>query len=143
MAFMYNVGMEGIADQTIDWVVDNIDCVLLITGTPLFDATNADMTAVLAEPNTECSVSGYSRTALAATKSVALNGNTVEFKCGDTTFTSLVAGQTITAAVIVKRNGGAGSDIPISFHDTNDIPTNGSNIVFNPSSGLVATLVNA
>ena len=44
-------GMEGIADQTIDWVVDNIDCVLLVTGSPLFDATNVDMTAVLAEPN--------------------------------------------------------------------------------------------
>ena len=143
MANAYNSGMEGVADQTIDWVSDTINCVLLVTGTPLFDATNATMTAVLAEPNTECSASGYSRTALAATKSVALNGNTVEFKCGDTTFATLETGETIYAAVVVKYVDGAGGDIPISYHDTNDLATNGSDIVFNPTSGVCWTIVNA
>jgi len=142
MANVYNSGMEGVADQTIDWVNDTINCVLL-EASPSFDATDATMTAVIASGNTECTASGYSRTALAATKSVALNGNTVEFKCGNTTFSSLGAGSTIYAAVIVKYVDGSGSDIPISYHDTSDLATNGSDIVFNPTSGVCWTIVNA
>jgi len=142
MANVYNSGMEGVADQTIDWVNDTINCVLL-TATPTFDATSATMTAVIADGNTECTRASYARTALAATKSVALNGNTVEFKCGDTTFATLETGETIYAAVVVKYVDGAGGDIPISYHDTNDLATNGSDIVFNPTSGVCWTIVNA
>ena len=142
MANVYNSGMEGVSDQTIDWVNDTINCVLL-KATPTFDATDATMTAVIASGNTEADCSGYARTALAATKSVALNGNTVEFKCGNTTFSSLGSGNTIYGAVIVKYVDGSGSDIPISYHDTNDLATNGSDIVFNPTSGVCWTIVNA
>ena len=136
MSNTYDSGREGVGDRSIDWVNDTIKCVLL-KAAPVFDRTNATMSAVISEGNTEADCSGYARTELAATKSVALNGSIVEFKCGNTTFSSLGSGNTIYGAVVVKHVDGAGNDIPISMHDTNDLATNGSDIIFNPTSGVV------
>ena len=142
MANMYNVGMLGIGDRSIDWVSGTIMCMLL-AATPTFDATDATIGAVITTGNTEATVSGYSRQNLAATKEVILVAGATQFKCGNTSFDTLAAGETIYGAIVVLYIDGGNADIPISMHDTNDIPTNGSNVVFNPASGVVSTIVNA
>lgn len=138
MANVYNKAREIVGDKTLTWQSDTINC-MLMTGVPVFDQTDANATAVLASGGAECTRASYSRQS-AGGKGDAINGNNYEYTCGNITFSSLEVGETIVAAVVMKWVDGAGADLPLSMHDTNDLPTNGSDIVFNPASGVVFTL---
>lgn len=146
MPNVYDKGREILGDKTLDWGTgaggDGIYVVLLRSdlAVPAFVTTHADMTAVLLHANNdECSVGSYSREA-AAGKSNAINGSNYEYICAVVTWAVLESGQEVGAAVVVKYVDGVGGDLPISFHNTNDLTLNGSAVNFNPASGVVWTV---
>ena len=133
-SFVFDVGSDGVAKGTIDWVNDTDIRMLLLTGAGTPVKGNATVLAALAEANVdESTATNYSRAAM-ANKSISTTGNKTLFDADNPVFSSLggASNDTITGWIIYKgtaASGDDGSNIPISYTDlTTDLTTNGGDV---------------
>lgn len=115
----------------LDILTDDLRCLLLKSGSsPVFDPDDQTVQAILDRvENAEITVTNYARQVL-GNKAVNRDpaNNRSEWLAGKSVFTSLATGETVVAAVVYKHVGADTANIPISFHDLTDTPTNGGNI---------------
>lgn len=119
MANVYATGLLGVARAEIDWLNDDIRMLLLETG-GVFDVTDDTVADVFASGGSEFDAdSGYARQVL-GTKTVALDGNVVEFGSANVSFASMDSADTAVAALIYKHVTNDADSIPICFCDFTD-----------------------
>jgi hypothetical protein len=139
-SFVYNKAAQELADGTIDLLTDTIKAMLV---TSQYSPSRTDLVVDAGGANdaldAEINVSGYTkgwsqsgRKALAS-KTVVVDqaNNRAEFSAANLTWSSLGAGATIAAMVLVKE--GVSSDTTsrlIAYLDVTDTPTNGGDIAF-------------
>lgn len=134
---LYNPGLEKLLDGTIDYENDTIN-VLLVDTSHTFTKTNEFVSDIVAN---EASGTGYSRKTL-ANKSLALDGDQVEYDADNPTYTALDAG-TIASAVIFKQVTNDADSPLIANIDFPDLVTNGSDVeLLINIDGLFAVLNN-
>jgi hypothetical protein len=123
----------------VGWTTATIR-VLLVSSSYSYDADHATVADV---SGSEIGVSGYARATLASpTETVEAANNRVVLDAADVTFSALGAGATIGGAVVFRRVAGAdaGTDPLIAFIDTNDLVTNGGDVVVAWSANGIARL---
>jgi hypothetical protein len=103
MANVYNISKFNLCNGNLDLDATGTDLRLLLllsSGPPQFNADDATIQAVLAQTyHTECTASGYSRTALTGEVTSNDTGNDrTDCSANKVTFTSVASGQTIGAA---------------------------------------------
>ena len=128
-SLIFDIASDGIAKQTIDWLNDTIQ-VLLLTGNGLPVKSNATVAAVLGEANVdECVATAYTRKTL-ANKAITTAGNQTLFDADNPVWATLggASNETITGALIYKFVSDDSDSIPIMYADLADIPTNGGQV---------------
>lgn len=117
-----------------------LNCMLVSTSYVFNTAHNSvnanSSSGSLGEPKVyEITVGGYSRQALASLTLTEDDTNVFAYlDATDSTFSALVAGQTVGGAVVYRYSssggttGDSGQDL-IAFYDVTDTPTNGGDIV--------------
>lgn len=139
MANIYNIGKENLENGTLDFDVPPTDIRAILLRSdggfvPVYEPDNVTVADMLAQGggtgNEEISVGGYSRQVLGslAVSSAAGEGRAAAQK---STFSALVAGQTVSAAVLYKGDSGAGdatTNEVFAFFNFADVPTNGGDI---------------
>lgn len=118
-SLVFDIGSDGIADQTIDWVNDVDIRMMLLKGAGQPLKTNATVAAVLAEANVdESDATAYSRQTL-ANKAVVSATNKTLFDADNVAFTD-IGGTTdndLTGILIYKGTTSSGDDatnVPIA-----------------------------
>lgn len=127
---LYNTGLEKILNNTINLNASaDVRCLLLKSSGYTFDADH-DFVSDLTTASNEISVSGYSRQALTGEVITRVDASDrVMFDANDVTFSALVAGQTVGAAVLYVYNASDSSAQLIAYIDLTDTATNGGDIV--------------
>lgn len=125
-SFTFNAGSNAINDGSLDYLTDTMK-VMLVTVVPSQDDDNLS-------GFTELSVSGYvggfagaGRKTLGSktvTNDDTLNRSILD--AADPTAWTLATGGTVVGAVTYKHITSDAASIPLFFHDTGSIPTNGS-----------------
>lgn len=136
-SFAYNVGMAGFANGSIDWVNDDIRCLLVKTA-DLPDGLPNTVSAVLAGTPDELTNGSYARVVVAG-RSVTDNdpANTVKLDATDTTFPALAGPETVTGALIFKFVTTDADHIPIFAMDFTNTASDGTDyIVAWPTAGI-------
>jgi hypothetical protein len=138
MANVYATALEGICQQEIDWTNNTIRALLLETG-GTFDVTDTTVAGVFASGGSELDAdSGYARQDL-GTKTLALDGNVVEFGSANVVFTSVDSADLAVAMLIYKFVTNDADSIPICFCDFADEQFTDNNLktltVVKPAAG--------
>lgn len=114
MANTYATGLLGIARNEIDFLNDTIRMLLLETG-GTFDVTDDTVADVLASGGSEFDAdSGYARQTL-ANKTVALDGDVVEFGSDNVVFSNVDSADTAVAGLIYQFVTNDADSIPLFF----------------------------
>ena len=128
MANLFNRGKNELGET----VFSGRDFRMLLLRTTVaytYDADDNFVADVLTGGVLEVSVAGYARQTLA---SVAVTENDtldrVEYEADQATFASLVAGQTIDAAVVFIQVTNDADSVLVSYYNLVDTPTNGGNV---------------
>jgi len=132
----FNSARQAIAAGNILLLTDTLKVLLVKSGYTV----NADHDTVsqITPGTNEISVSGYARQTL-ANKSVTEDdtNDRAIFDADDVVFTSLVAGETVVAAILFKDTGSDATSKMIGYYDVTDTPTNGGTITISwASTGL-------
>jgi hypothetical protein len=150
MANVYNVAKAGLADGTIDWVVDTIKIALLDAATYTYNPDHDVMTTVVAA-GAEIVATNYTGGHAGAgrktigTKSVNPDDTNDRATLVGTipTWTALggATNDTVGAAVIFQELASDAASIPIAYFDISpDVPTNGSDFSLSATSNILITL---
>lgn len=131
MANIYNGVLKRLIDADIDGnLPSDFRCLLLRSdggNTPTFDATDITVADVEATAgNTEVSTGGYARQTLTSEGTVA--GPPSAIQAQKATFTALVAGQDVGAAVVFVFVTNDTDSYAVAFFDVTNTPCNGGNI---------------
>ena len=143
---IYNAGILGIVNRSIDFVGDDIRVALIKTGAGfVFDKTHATLAAALG--SAECDATGYVPK-VASGKSIAQNDavTPVTFRLGDITWTGLggALNNTLDGVLVYLHTGNPATAVPLFWGDSNNLGSNGSDVVaeFDAYEGI-AHLTNA
>lgn len=128
---IYNAGFLGIVNRSIDFINDDIRVALVKQGAGfVFDKTHATLAAALA--SAECNADGYVRK-VASSKAIVANGVSmpVTFRLADITWTGLggTVNNTIDGLIVYKHTGNDATAIPLFWGDSNNLGSNGSDMV--------------
>lgn len=139
-SILYNLAKQEILDETIQLSTNTLKWILVdSTYTPNPDDTVADTGGANDIVDAEINVTGYTPGWGSASRQTLTNKSfTVDNAADravfdstvDYTWTSLGSGATIVGAVLVKEGGADDTTTrPIAYIDTNDVSTNGGDIV--------------
>jgi len=128
MANVFNRGKRELGETVFSG--RDFRMLLLRTGTAyVYDPDDNFIDDVITGGVLEVSVGGYARqtlTGVAVTENDTLDR--VEYEADQATFTSLVAGQTIDAAIVFIQVTTDADSLLVAYYNLVDTPTNGGNV---------------
>lgn len=129
--FVYNYGKFLLANGGVNLVTDSI-VLMLVNASYTGASSNANSNVVSEVSSYEITATNYTRQALASKSVVEDDANTsapgAYFKAANVTFQTLLSGNTIGGAILLKNTGSDATSGLIAFYDITDTPTNGGDI---------------